>query len=387
LYRSEPARQAGGCSGGGYRIQYLKLPNMEKVAVELQADYDLQSTQRALRALLQKLRFRINRGAVVFIKPNILAQNRPAQHTVTHFAVIDALCAILADHGCRIRIGDSIAFYQKGLTRRAFVTTGMAGVARKYGAELTAFDETPLVKITKGLTVFKELYLPGKLLEADVVINACKLKTHVGGLRFSGAVKNLFGCLPGGFKQKAHILVKSDFELSDLFIDIHRVVKPSLHVMDAVVGLDGGPSALGRPARVGALLAATNPAALDAVACRMIGYEPEEIAILVRARARGRFKKLIKTPLPAHKIKDSMFVTDTFVYPAVRMSACTDCRECLSFCPVGAVSLNADGKMVVDYNACIFCYYCLSACQPGAFYVRSSLKNKFIRFMRFVLGF
>jgi uncharacterized protein (DUF362 family)/NAD-dependent dihydropyrimidine dehydrogenase PreA subunit len=377
---------------------------MEKVAVELQGDYDLKSVQGALRALLGKLRFRIKNGATVFIKPNIMSQNRPDQHTVTHYAVIDALCAILSEHGCRILIGDSIAFFQKGLTRRAFVTTKIAEVARKYGAELAAFDEAPLVRITRGLTVFDELYLPSVILEADMVINACKLKTHGGGLRFSGAVKNMFGCLPGGFKQKAHIRVKSDFELSDLFIDIMQTVRPALHVMDAVIGLDGGPSALGKARRVGALLAATNPAALDAVACGMIGYEPEEIAILVRAKARGLisdfnnikvlgapprvcFKKLIKTPLPARKKKDGMFVTDTFVYPAVNMSKCTACKECLAFCPAGAVRLTDAGAIVVDYNTCIFCYYCLSACKEGAFFIRSSPKNKFIRFMRFVLGF
>jgi ferredoxin len=136
----------------------------------------------------------------------------------------------------------------------------------------------------------------------------------------------------------------------------------------------------------------------------MIGYEPEEIAILVRAKERGLladfknievmgtpprvcFKKLIKTPLPAHKRKDGMFVTDTFVYPAVNMSKCNKCKECLAFCPASAVRLNAAGTIVVNYNTCIFCYYCLSACKTQAFFIRSSLKNKVIRLMRFMLGF
>ncbi|MBN1798488.1 MAG: DUF362 domain-containing protein [Spirochaetales bacterium] len=377
---------------------------MQKVAVESCTDYDIDTVKAAVNRLFTELDTNIKRDSTVLIKPNIMAQNKPTQHTVTHYTVIDAICAYLADKSCRIQIGDSIAFFQKGLTRKAFTTTKLSDVAKKYNARLVAFDEEPLTKITAQLTVFKQLYIPRILLEADVIINACKLKTHGGGLRFSGAVKNVFGCLPGGYKQKAHIWVKSDFELSDLFIDIMQTIKPALHIMDAIVGLDGGPSALGKPTPVGALLASRNPAALDAVACRMIGYKPEQIAILVRAKERGlitdfatikilgtvprvQFRKLIKTPLPAHKTKDSMFVTDTFVYPVVKKSKCSGCRDCLDFCPTGAIQLDAGGKASVNYEKCVFCYYCLAACKERAISFKSSLGNKLIRLMRWMLGF
>jgi uncharacterized protein (DUF362 family)/NAD-dependent dihydropyrimidine dehydrogenase PreA subunit len=377
---------------------------MQKVAVESCTDYEISNVTSDLSRLLDKLDVKIKPGSTVLIKPNIMAQNKPSQHTVTHYTVIDAICSYLADKNCKVQIGDSIAFFQKGLTRKAFTTTKLSDVARKYNARLLAFDEEPLAKITTHLTVLKELFIPRVILEADMIINACKLKTHGGGLRFSGAVKNVFGCLPGGYKQKAHIWVKSDFELSDLFIDIMQTIKPALHIMDAVVGLDGGPSGLGKPTPVGALLASRNPAALDAVACRMIGYEPEQIAILVRAKERGlisdfnnieilgtaprvQFKRLLKTPLPAYKTKDSMFVTDTFVYPVVRRSKCSLCLDCFDFCPSGAIHYNAAGKLAVNYEKCVFCYYCLSACKERAISIRSSIKNKLIRLMRLILGF
>jgi len=376
---------------------------MEKVAVEPSADYDIHKADTAVNTLLAKLDIKIKLNSTVFIKPNVMAQNKPSQHTVTHYAVIDALCDYLSHKNCSIQIGDSIAFFQKGLTRKAFKTTKLWDVAKKYNARLVVFDEEPLTKITTGLTVFKQLFLPKILLEADMIINACKLKTHGGGLRFSGAVKNVFGCLPGGYKQKAHIWLKNDFELSDLFIDIMQSIKPALHIMDAIIGLDGGPSALGKPTPVGALLASRNPAALDVVACRMIGYEPEQIAIMVRAKERGlisdfnnievlgtapcvQFKKLIKTPLPRHKGKDSMFVTDTFVYPVVRRSKCSACRDWLAFCPTGAIQFDAKAKAAVDYESCIFCYYCLTACKERAVSIKASFKNKLIRGMRLLLG-
>jgi uncharacterized protein (DUF362 family)/NAD-dependent dihydropyrimidine dehydrogenase PreA subunit len=376
---------------------------MEKVAIESCADYNLNNVTAAANRLLSKLDADINRNTTVLIKPNIMTQNKPSQHTVTHYTVIDALCAYLADRNCSIMIGDSIAFFQRGLTCKAFVTTKLSDVAKKYNARLVAFDEQPLTKITDRLTVFKQLYIPKILLEADVIINACKLKTHGGGLRFSGAIKNVFGCLPGGYKQKAHIWVKSDFELSDLFIDIMQTIKPGLHIMDAIIGLDGGPSALGKPTPVGVLLASKNPAALDTVACRIIGYCPEQIAILVRAKECGlisdfkdikvlgpvpqvQFKKVKKAPLPAHKNKDSIFVKHTCVYPVIKKSKCNLCKDCLDLCPTGAIQCDAGGNPLVNYKKCIFCYYCLSACKQQAISFRSSIKNKLIRFMRLILG-
>jgi uncharacterized protein (DUF362 family)/NAD-dependent dihydropyrimidine dehydrogenase PreA subunit len=377
---------------------------MDKVAVVTSYDYDPEKLFKAVCEVLKKLDFKIEKNRTVLIKPNIMAQNKPNQHTVTHYAIIDALCNFLSQSNCRILIGDSIAFFQKGLTRKAFKTTKLADVALKYNAELVAFDEEPLVRVTKNLSVFKELYLPRKVLEADMIINACKLKTHGGGLRFSGALKNVFGCLPGGYKQKVHTWTKNDLELSDVFIDILKIIRPALHLMDAVIGLDGGPSAIGKPRPVGALLASRNPAALDVVASRMIGYEPEQIGILVRAKAKGLisdfkdievlgdpprvlFRKLITTPLPQVKKKDGIFITHTFVYPRIKKAKCTRCQACLSFCPTGAIILNQKGEYKINFKQCIFCYFCLKACPRQAISIKSSVKNKIIRALRFVLGF
>jgi ferredoxin len=244
-----------------------------------------------------------------------------------------------------------------------------------------------------------------------MVINVCKLKTHAG-LRLSGAIKNIFGILPGGYKQRIHMWTKNDFELSDVFIDLINLVKPSLHIMDAVVALDGGPSAIGRPVTLKMILASKNPAALDIVAARMIGYEPTDISTLIRAQERGmiddfndiairlgqqsvkaddddfpllRFKKLIRGPLEMSRGKAGLFVTDTFVEPVIRRSKCSRCGECIHFCSPGAISTDDGLFPLIDREKCINCYCCISACSEDAIGIRSSFKNKVIRVGRFLL--
>ena len=156
------------------------------------------------------------------------------RYTVTHYSVVAALCQLLADNGCRVQIGDSEAFFERGMTRKAFRVTRLEQVAARYGACLVPFEEQPLVEVATGLAWLPHLSLPRALLDADVVINAPKLKSH-SGMRLSGALKNMFGCVPGGHKQRIHVLSANAFELSDAFLAIHRLVRPALAVMDAVV--------------------------------------------------------------------------------------------------------------------------------------------------------
>ncbi|NDL66986.1 DUF362 domain-containing protein [Anaerotalea alkaliphila] len=374
---------------------------MAKVSAVECNSYELGEVYLSLKEALKEIGFQVPRGKTVFLKPNIMSQNRPEQHTVTHFAVVDGLCRLLKEHECSILIGDSIAFYQDGLTRRAFETTGINRVAEKYGARLVAFEEEELVPVPVCGTGPPTLYLPKVLLEADLVVDVCKLKTH-SGMRLSGAVKNLLGCLPGGYKQLVHIWTENDFALSDVLLDVLVAVKPALSVMDAIYALDGGPSALGRPLKASRILASTSAPALDAVACRIMGYDPDDISYLVRARERGLldsseaiavegdvplllFRRLVKGPLPLRKKKDSILVTQTYVTPVVVQSKCTRCGDCIRACPVDAIRKEGE-RVLVDPDRCIRCYRCLHVCPQGAVEARGTPVHWLLRFLRWVAG-
>ena len=240
-----------------------------------------------------------------------------------------------------ITIGESIAFFQKGLTKKAYVTSKIKQVAQKYGAQLLEFEKCPLVKTPRGesgIDGLEDLYIPEILNQVDLIIDACKLKTH-SATRFSGAIKNMYGCLPGGYKQKIHQWVNSEFELCDVFIDIHKHIAPTLSIMDAIVSLDGGPTALGKPVKTGMVLASANPAAVDFVAATMIGYKVNEIPLFIQAVKRGMissfedcevigttrhftFTKLVTTPLDLPYNKASIFVTKTFVNLKISQPLC-----------------------------------------------------------------
>jgi uncharacterized protein (DUF362 family) len=63
---------------------------MEKVSIVKTESYNLDNVYHAVKQSLNNISFDIPYKKTVFIKPNILAQNKPGQHSVTHYSVVDA---------------------------------------------------------------------------------------------------------------------------------------------------------------------------------------------------------------------------------------------------------------------------------------------------------
>lgn len=376
---------------------------MDQVSAVSCTSYNQDRVYEAVKEALYNIGFEIPTGKRILIKPNIMSQNKPKQHTITHYSLIDAICRILAENNNEILIGESISFFQKGLTKKAFDTSGIKKVADKYQARLLEFEKCELVRVAKGkddVAGLDELFIPKILSQVDLIIDACKLKTH-GAMRISGAIKNMFGCLPGGYKQKIHRWVDSEFQLADVIIDIHKNIAPTLSIMDAIVSLDGGPTALGKPVATGLILASENPAALDFIAASMIGYQIDEVPLLIQAVERNlvkgmedikvighyphlHFEKLVKTPLDLPYNKDSIFVKYTYMDLKVKPRRCNQCKECITACPVKAISWE-EGKIKLDTERCINCYRCISVCHKNAIKFQPTLMNRLYLIIRKII--
>ena len=390
----------------GRRHHDMKRAVNAVVAVEPCGSYDPAAVRRAMERVLDALNFRIPRGRRVLLKPNVIGQNTPDQAVTTHPAVVEAACRFFIDHGCRVTIGDSSAFYQGGGTRQAFVTTGIAAVAKKYGAALLPFEATTLRRITSG-EALNPFYVTGAVFEHDLVVNLPKLKVHRLA-RYTGAIKNMYGCIPGGAKQVCHKPYQRHPEYRRVWggplVDVYESIAPGLSILDAVVGLHrDGPAANGEPRRTGVLMASRNGAALDVSACRMIGFDPlwvpavEEAArrglvSIDRIRVRGDlplvpYERAPESPPPKGilgKIDDYVF--DQFIVrPRVDEGACDGCGACVEKCAVKGVVAGPGGMPRVNYRACIYCYCCEEYCPRGAVRLHGGPVNRAMRALRHLL--
>jgi uncharacterized protein (DUF362 family)/Pyruvate/2-oxoacid:ferredoxin oxidoreductase delta subunit len=339
-------------------------------------------------------------GNRVLIKPNLLSADPPERRITTDPQIVRAVTKAVIACGGTPLIGDSpgIAPFKRVATR-----TGMAGVARDLDIQLAELNSPTPVSLPEG-AVFRQLEIASQALEADVVINLPKLKTHSQMLLTLG-VKNLFGTIVAQRKAEWHHMAGVSREtFASLLLDIYQAVRPALTILDGVWGMEGlGPSN-GRPRRINLIAASEDSVALDVTVCHLLGVPPRAFPIYRTARARGigetdvRKIRLLGEPLesfppPNFQIPslDSMgllperfdWFTKRFLVskPVRDARLCTECGHCAQVCPAEAISAKRK-NIGFDYHRCIRCYCCQEICPQDAIYFRKGLLVRLLTRLR-----
>ncbi len=251
------------------------------VALAQCRDYQGETLEQAVGALLEAVGCRPARGARILVKPNLLAATPPDFLPCTHPLVVRAVCRYLLDFGAEVRVGDSPSF-GKG-----------ADIARKIGlTEALADLPVPLVELDKPIRVrlsFKggRAGISRRAMDNDLILNLPKLKVH-RMLRLTGAVKNFFGCVTGIRKALLHVVYGSwGTRFERMLLDLQDHLPPSFSLLDAVTAMHVGGPVHGQPFQLGLLGASRSPVALDAAVFSLLGLTAGEVATWQEARRRG----------------------------------------------------------------------------------------------------
>lgn len=332
-------------------------------------------------------------GQRVLVKPNLLLSSYPAKAIVTHPTVVRAVVRLVQEAGGRAVIADNngaIPPSEHGWLR-AYEQTGYAAMAAETGAELNT-RIVPQQRPHPTGHLMKLVETSSFLTEADVVINVPKLKTH-SLMRFTGAVKNLFGTVPGMTKFGYHVKLQTADRFAEMLLDLVTFVRPALSVMDAVIGMDGdGPSA-GDPFPIGAILAGADPVAVDVAALGLVGQQPASVptvkAAMQRGWSTGRLAdlELLGEDLPAMRVDGFRMPrgglgstpslpnfllklgTRQMVASPFVTERCVACGICIQNCPMKTIS-QVDGLAKIDLGNCIRCYCCHEMCPEQAIKLR-----------------
>ncbi len=323
----------------------------------------------------------IRPGMNVLLKVNLISPMPPESAAVTHVDFVRAVVRLLRPLGCTVWVGDSSggAIGGKAQTGRSFTVSGLEAMAREEGAVIRNFDREGPVKVqTADGSV---MYLAKPVFEADFIINLPKLKTHMLAL-YTGAVKNLYGCVPGLMKATYHKQAQSAREFGEVVCEINKHVKPGLIIMDGVVAMDGQGPTSGKPYSAGKILVGMDPLALDAVAVRMLGRDIRELPVyaasvrdsigeadLARISVCGDYStppRLAGFKLPrvmgAEKAPGGMLgrMIDLMrTRPLVDDAICKRCNVCVESCPVEAID---KATKRINYEICIGCMCCHEMC-------------------------
>lgn len=358
--------------------------------------YDKEEIYNAVKKSLDDIEFKIKPKIKVLIKPNVLSQNPPDKYVTTHPTVVDSLVKIFKNADCEVIIAESSGFYKEGGTNKALEISGMKSITEKHKISLINLEIIPVKQIKdKNAVVYKNPEISGLIFDVDLIVNVPKLKTHTL-VKYTGAVKNLFGTIPGGRKQNLHVLGDNEEKFSQILVDIYQNIKPELNVMDAVIGLEGdGPGTGGRPKVTNLIIASISAPALDIVASEVIGYnpldiftnrycierelvKPEDIEIIGKKKTVKYKKPKSTSRLPSFIIK--WFMKKIIMNPYANKKKCKKCGVCRDICPVGAIKFEPFPKF--DKKKCINCYCCHENCPHDAIELKGSKILKIGRFLK-----
>ena len=225
----------------------------------------------------------VKAGQRVLLKPNFVINNPSNPSAWTHPTVILQTAKLVKEAGAsKIFIGDLPGI---GNVFRIAKKMGITpDVLHQVGAVLVDFRSKRIVSDNLKNGQFKAISLSDNALEIDTLINLCKAKTHTQ-MVLTGAVKNLFGCVPGRRKALMHCLVNnSSYLFARMLLDVHRQLNAAVHIMDGIIAMDGQGPTKGTPRPWGWLLASKDPVALDTVMANALGYESDEVPVLRAAK-------------------------------------------------------------------------------------------------------
>lgn len=363
--------------------------------------YEEEKIKSSLKDIFQKLgniENYLDPGDTVVIKPNMLLGKGPDQVVTTHPQLIKQVIDKLKKIDCKIVIGDSPGGpFNENRLQRIYKKTGFFELAEIEKVSLNYNTSSTKISFKEGFLV-KTFEVCDFILNADLIINMSKLKTH-SFMKYTGSVKNLFGTISGMKKAEYHLRMPEANNFALMLVDLARYISPQINIMDAVVGMEGaGPSA-GKKRRFGYIMGSPSCFSLDIAGAHLFDIKPENIPTINQAKQKGligSFDELIlyrdklipakNTKVPEINEADTRNVNNLPSFlanivnkllkprPVFNKNQCVKCGDCAINCPAEAIEL--DDYPEVDLNACIRCYCCQELCAYEAVDIKRSILGK-----------
>ena len=309
-----------------------------KVAIQHVRTYGKKEIERGLENLLADLggleTLVPSTTRKVLIKPNLVYPMSWDTGVTVNLSLVAKLAQMIRETGVEVIIGEGAGL---GISSQdTFEKIGVQKLADKMGIPLYDFKKGKRVKVkindgtmTKTVTVHKIV------TECDFIISVPKLKTHCETVA-SLSLKNMKGLVCSEKERlKFHLL-----DVNQCLVDINRVFKPRLAIVEGLIGLEGiGPSSPGTPINLGLLIGGQDPVAVDAVCAKIMRVEPADIRHIKLAAEANlgtmdfdeieiRGEKLKKV-IPEHFEKPPSTIEGISPYDKIHIVVGKPCSNCI----------------------------------------------------------
>jgi uncharacterized protein (DUF362 family)/Pyruvate/2-oxoacid:ferredoxin oxidoreductase delta subunit len=367
---------------------------MPKVSIVACNSYDEAEIDRSVKGsidLIGGISAFIKPGQKVLLKVNALMALDPSSACPTHPAIVKAVAKLVTKEGAVPFIGDSPGGISTDFNR-VFEICGYNKTAKELGIETVDLKK---IKITNA-----EIKLKGKTITVpvtdlngrfDVIINLPKLKTHILTV-MTGAIKNMFGSVPGYYKSKLHFIATNADDFCSMLIGVYKKTMPVLTVMDAVESMEGNGPSGGQAKKTKTIFASSDGFALDTVSAYCMGFaagdvpalaaDINEIEILGRPLQESLFADF-KKPVSAYRVLKrippvfynalSSLLSRIKNVPEIDKRKCSACQTCVKNCPAECITVVKGLKYDIDYSKCVACFCCHEMCPEKAVKIKRSI--------------
>lgn len=366
--------------------------NKSKVAILRCDTYDEEQVYEAVKVgvdLIGGISSFVSPGEIIVLKPNVLFGTDPQKCVTTHPSVFKATGKLIMSTKATVYYGDSPSFRKcEWNMKRA----NLKQVADELGILQADFDNGRSVSHKDALLI-KSFVIANGVLDSDGLVSLPKLKTHAL-TRFTGAIKNQFGCVPGLLKGQYHLKLPDPYDFATMLVDLNTLIKPRLYIMDGIIAMEGNGPRSGKPKKLSVLLFSSDPIAIDSIACKIINLDPESVPTSkpgeqanlgvyhyesievvgenIESFIDENFEVIRTPPVPSSGGSVKTFIKNRISpRPAIDIAKCTICGTCVEMCPVDpkAVDWHKSDKSkppTYKYGRCIRCYCCQESCPEGA---------------------
>jgi uncharacterized protein (DUF362 family) len=268
--------------------------------------YEQDALKESLETLLEPLGgiapF-VKPGNHVLLKPNLLTSSRPTKECTTRPELVRAVAEMVIASGGKPFLGDSPAF---GSAKGVAIANGLLSILEELNIPIVEFNGNRYQTVNDN---FNHLLLSKEAMEADVIINLPKVKSHAQ-LTVTLGVKNLFGCVPGKMKAWWHFEAGKDAKrFGEMLVETARAINPSLTILDGIIGHEGNGPSGGEPRNLGILAASANVFALDRAMLEVLQVSPEQVPTVAASQRLGICPELTDIEFP-NLSPDLLQITD-----------------------------------------------------------------------------
>ena len=246
--------------------------------------YEVENLRESLETLLEPLggiRAFVKNGDRVLLKPNLLTGSRPTSECTTRPEIVYAVANMVIEAGGKPFLGDSPAF---GSAKGVALANGYEKILEELNLPIVEFHGKRYQVVNDK---FNHLLLSKETMEADVVINLPKVKSHAQ-LVLTLGVKNLFGCVPGKMKAWWHMEAGKDASrFGEMLVETAKAINPNLTIIDGIIGHEGNGPSGGSPRPLEILGASTDVFALDRAIVEILKVSPEQVPTIAASMQLG----------------------------------------------------------------------------------------------------